>query len=294
MNNKILISALFVCISSVVLYAQTAATSDFNSIPLIVGSSKAAFEQSKTKVFNGNYMYENYSDQIKLVFDQIQTHCEPYKKAAENKAVATNAPAAGAAADFADLNSPAMQEKIAKMSQEEKVKFAMEVQQRMAANKNVQQINQLNKPDPLLDLSTRITNEAQRLASLLADYKMQTRPDYSSCEKLCSESNPVCYKIVSTCQKKKAKDYYKQEMGNYADMMKKNQELMTEQKGSLAGLLQEYDAESKKYKTDDIHASAIAVYTAVGTVLDKVRACEESGALLMVDAKNNSFAKGDF
>ncbi len=274
--------------------AQTTVLNDFKAMPLAPATAKAAFDASKTEIFDHHYMYNDCSAAMNNYANRLVKNGEPYKNAAMARNNATNPAAQAAANDFSDLNSPETQAKIAKMSDAEKMKFAMEIQQRMAKNKNVQQIQTTNKPDPLVNLTTLITQKANELALALPEYKTPAFPGFVACTGLCNESNPACAKIVSACESKVANDFYNKQVAEYAKLVKTSLDNYNAKKTDLEKLLSDFDTQSKKYTTDDIHASVLGVYVAIGTIADRMKRNEKAGALLILDAKNNGYTQKNF
>lgn len=291
MKTLNLFFALLLCTTA---SAQTSILADFKAIPLAPATAKAGFDASKTGIFDNHYMYNDCSVAMSAYADRLVKNGEPYKKAAEARSNKTNPAAQGAANDFSDLNSPETQAKIAKMSDAEKMKFAMEIQQRMANNKNIQQINTTNKPDPLTGLATQINQKANELALALPEYKTPTFPGYGACEGLCSESNPACGKIVAACENKVAHDFYNKQVAEYARLVKTSLDNYNAKKSELEKLLTDFDTQSKKYTTDDIHASVLGVYVAISSIAERMKRNEKAAALLIIDAKNNGYTQKDF
>ena len=185
--------------------SQTSMFAEFKAIPAFPLGAKEAFKACKTSSVDSYYSFQDYSEPTILYLRKIQNDTKPFEAIVLAKGKAGIAPGMGAANDFSDLNSPETQAKIAKMTEEEKIKFAMEIQERMKNNKNVQYINTASKPSPLTAIVLKLSVSSQKLLSFLPEFTPAPFKGYGNCGDLCPViDDPTCAARMRICENKAA------------------------------------------------------------------------------------------
>jgi hypothetical protein len=268
---------------------------EFKTMPGFPVGAKEAFKAAKTEIFNDAPSYIDCSAPMQAYSKKLVADQKPFTDISVAKANQTNPAAAAAANDFSDLNSPEMQAKIAKMSPEEQMKFAMELQARIAQNKNVQTINKVNKPSPLTALSLKLSSSSQALlATLAADFNEASFPGYNKCQGLCKETDPTCAKRVSACENKISHDFFNSEIVRYAAFIKETQAAYEARKAAFEADLATFDAQAAKYPKEEIASDYTGAFVMLGNIANRIKEYEKAGALLIIHAKNNPYCKNDY
>jgi hypothetical protein len=279
--------------------AQINFVKELNAIPPLQKTAKEAFTVSEIKQNDTYFSYVSEGKARKTYADQILKKTELYQAIVKAKGAALTAPATQAAVDFSDLNSPEMQAKIAAMSQEEKMKFAMEVRQRMNNNQNIQTITNGTKTNPALTQAeaevgaayTKLLEGLQKIAML--HHKL----DNSACAGLCgseAEITEACAKKIAACESKAAHTHAAAGTKNYADYAGKCLAEYTKAKTNFLLSLTKFDEIAATLPDADKAEAMIAVAGWVAGVNAWFSGVEKDGAAVIVDAKNNVYTKGEY
>lgn len=293
MKNFLLFIAFgFACAAS----AQTSMLSEFQAMPAMPATAKGAYSISKINISaDKNYSYKGNSDAVTVYQQRIQNEIKPYTDIITAKGKAGIAPGMGAASDFSDLTSPEVQAKLAKMTQEEKIKFAMEVQARMNSNKNLQAVSATNKPSPMTGITTALGQSYQKIVATFTAFTAAPFNGYSSCPGLCNGDNdPNCEKKIQACESKASHSYYATETARYAELMKKVQADYAVQKKEFEAKLKEFDTAAAKYSKEDIAGDYSVVLGWIGGIAGQFGDYEQKGAELIVSAKNNVYVTKEY
>jgi hypothetical protein len=282
------------CISfALVVQGQNKFTTLYKSIPTqSVSTAKQCFAASEVNSFDSHYSYVKSKD-FDAFQEKVKTIVKPYTEATLAKGKAGTNPGVAAANDFSDLNSPEMQKKIAAMSKEEQIKFAMEIRARMDQNKNLQQVNAINAPDPLVNLAIKISTASTELIKSIPTFTTAAFPGYSPCGS-CGELDDACAKKARICEEKIAKNFYSAQIQLYEKHMKGIMTNFNTKKLEYEKLLAQYDKESLKYTPNDINASATNVISSINGIATALLSNQEQGAKLIVEAKNNVYSKSEY
>lgn len=285
------------CLFAAGLSAQTSVVAEFKAMPAFPTTAKGAFAASKTQFFDNHYSYVDYSDAVKNFQTKVQNDIKPYTAIVTAKGTAATPAGVGAANDFSDLSSPETQAKIAKMTQEEKIKFAMEVQARMAANKNLQTVNAAAKPSPMVSVTTKIGVAYEKLVKTFATYQEGAFKGYNVCDGICGKEgviDPVCDAKIKACENKESHAFYAAETARYAQFMKDQLALFNKQKVEFENSLKEFDVQAAKYKPDEIATDYVTVLGWIGVIGGSIGDYEKSGANIIVGAKNNVYTQKEY
>ena len=124
---KLLFAGLLIKAS---LVAQTSMLAEFKAMPAFPADANTDFTSSKITKADSRYIYQDNSQPVHDYSIRLQNDARPYQDIVTAKARQGIPSGKAAANDFSDLSSPETQAKIAKMSKEEQMKFAMEIQAR--------------------------------------------------------------------------------------------------------------------------------------------------------------------
>lgn len=293
-HRKGIASCFFVLISGL-LVSQTTMLQDFKSLPAFPVTASDAFTKSKIIANDGHYTYDRSSDAIYNYEQKLQNEVKPYTAIIEAKGKAGIPTGKAVANDFSDLSSPETQAKLAKMTQEEKIKFAMEIQQRMKTNKNVQSANEQIKLGPLTNLVLKLNASCTALFSTLAPYPPTTaKIRYDKCDFHCGENDQACGNRANACNKKETIDFYTTEVARYNAFIKTIPPAFNSKKDAFEKDLKEFDDQAAKYKKEDIAVECSNVLAMLTRFAVAVEAYEKQGATLLIEAKNDAFSAKSF
>jgi len=287
---------LFILVlSNLFTWSQTSMFTEFAALPSFPPGAKEAFKAVKTSSASEYYSFQDYSTPTLAYQKKIEKDLEPFKQIILAKGAAGIAPGMGAANDFSDLNSPEMQAKIAKMTQEEKIKFAMEVQERMKNNKNIQTVTASTKPSPLMGIVLKLNSFSQKLLALLPDFSATPFPGYHQCDNLCPVvDDPTCATRTRVCENKAAHAFYTPEVKRYNDFIKNTTLQFNQNKAAFEKDLKEFDALASKYPKDELAADYMNVFSMLSSFLVKLQEYEKQGAGIIIETKNNAYCKTDY
>jgi hypothetical protein len=294
---------LFISILTVLIILRLPAqdlVKTFNATPALQTTPKGAYTMSTIQQYDNSCSYVDAGKQRNDFSEQVKEAMKPYIAIEENKAQTADAAGSKAATDFSDLNSPEMQAKIAKMSQEEKMKFALEVQKRVQSNQNIQTINTTCQENPaLLQAREKVDAAWKKMIDAIVDLKMQHHmlDLQKSCEGICgTEAHPVpdCSKKMEACENKASHEHVTAELKNYSDYIKAFQAALEKTKPEFTSALQKFEAVAKTCTNKDKSASLIAVYGYISALNSMYTDIEKQGAMIIVDAKNNVYTKKEY
>ncbi|MBA2614027.1 MAG: hypothetical protein H0U95_18840 [Bacteroidetes bacterium] len=275
--------------------SQTHMLAEFKAMPALALSSTEAFKASKIKINDGVYFYEAASDPITAYNKKLHEDNKLNQDIIVAKGQAGIAPGMGAANDFSDLNSPETQAKLAKMTQDEKIKFAMEIQARMQNNKNLQAVSVQTKPSPLTGILLKLSTSLQDLLTIMPEYKKAPSPGFDKCAITCaSDNDPVCAAKIKACYNKISKDFYTAEITRYNAFIKNIATQYNLKKTAFENNLKEFDSQAAKYKREEIATDNSTVIALLMNVAERIEAYEKIGAMILLEAKNDNNCKNAF
>ena len=281
--------------SSLILPSQISMLTEFKAMPTFPLGAKEAFKASNVSSADGYYSYQGPGVATNAYNKKLQIDTKPFQEIILAKGKQGITPGMNAANDFSDLNSPETQAKIAKMTQDEKIKFAMEIQERMKNNKNVQTVTAASKPSPLMVLVIKISNSSQKLLSFLPEFTLAPFSGYGKCNNLCPVyDDPTCDARMRACEDKAAHAFYIPEVKRYNDFMKNIIAQFNLNKTAFENDLKEFDTQASKYPKDEVAADYMNVFSAISLFSLKLEDYEKKGATIIVDSKNNPYCKNDF
>ncbi|MGZ3883518.1 MAG: hypothetical protein ACXVPQ_04235 [Bacteroidia bacterium] len=286
-----------ICFFAGAVQSQTSMLAEFKAMPAFPATAQEAFKSSKTKVADKTCIYVGNSDAITAYTEKLKKDLEPYTAIILAKGKAGTPAGMAAASDFSDLNSPETQAKLAKMTQEEKIKFAMEIQARMAANKNVQTVNTINKPSPLTAITTQVGQAYQQLIPVLQEFKAGVNKTYNICDGICGGegvNDPTCQARITACENKESHAYFKEETTRYAQFMKDVTANYNKQKVNFEASLKQFDEQASKYSKEEIAGDYSLIIGWIGAISNFTGAYEKSGSEIIVSAKNNTYVKAEY
>jgi hypothetical protein len=280
--------------SAGVALSQTSMAAEFKAMPAFPTDVKEAFTASKVTITSDNCFYKESSDPVHAYIVKLQNDSKPYQAAILAKGQKGTPTGIAVANDFSDLSSPEMQAKLAKMSQEEKMKFAMEMQERMKSNTNVQAANALTRPSPLTGIVLKLSKSAEALAATLTPYGAAAPLKYDACNFNCGEFDKICSEKVAACNHRVSQAYYNAEIMRYNAFIKAIPPQYDLKKKAFEDDLKEFDKQAASYSLDETAADYSNVITMLYRIARMVENYEKEGAMILVDAKNNPYCRKDF
>ena len=296
--NSLTLKSVSLCLfgfAPAIILSQTSMLAEFKAMPALPVGAKEAFKASQVNYSSDMYFYKDYSLPVASYIKKIEADNKPYQDIITAKGKAGMAPGMGAANDFSDLNSPETQAKLAKMTQEEKIKFAMEIQQRMQSNKNLQAVSAQTKPSPLINIILKLNQSSQALLAVMPDFIRSPDATYGKCANLCPVDNdPTCEARINACYHKISSEYFNSEITRFNTLIKNAQSQYLLKKGAFENDLKEFDTQAAKCSKDDIAVDCSNALTMILAVATRIATYEKEGATLLVEAKNTTYCKNDF
>lgn len=277
------------------LVAQTSMLTEFKAMPAFPTDANTDFVSSKTTKADSRYMYQDNSQPVHDYSVRLQNDTRPYQDIVTAKGQQGIPSGKAAASDFSDLSSPETQAKIARMSKEEQMKFAMEIQARMNGNANIQAVQAQTRPSPLLGTVLKLSRSCDTLFATLKPFIKGPQINLNVCDFHCREyDDKPCYDRMTACNRKVSRDHYNEEINRYNTFIKSVHEQYELKRKAFENRLKEYDAEAAKYPANDIAGDNINALSMIMRISGMLSDYEKQGAMIVLEAKNDPYCGKDF
>ena len=291
--KKIIFATALLSIN-VITKAQMSMVAEFATIPTLPTSAKDAFARCSTSVSKDKTVsYIQASNPIIEFQQKIINDSKPLQTIILAEGNKKTPQANSVVNDYSYLSSAEMQAKMAKMTQEEKMKFAMELRQKMNGDKNVQTFNV--KPNLALLAEQQKVNDAYNTLMSTINNPYTFKEESDKCNFNCKEYNDdACYKKTDACRNKEAHELFLKNIANYDAYLKTATATYNAAKVTFITTLTSFDAVAKN-ATDIEQAQAQSpVLGNISMVNEAIKNIEQNGASIIIGAKNNQYTKNEY